>query len=66
MGTRIARLMPGSGWSRQGGLPLEDVGTIVGEGPPGSNVFWVSVAIDGGLTTGSGVPAWWAGDAQAR
>jgi hypothetical protein len=49
----------------QGGLPLQEVGTIVGEGPPGSNVFWVSVAANGSLTTGSGVPAWWVGDAQA-
>jgi hypothetical protein len=49
----------------RGGLPLEDVGTIVGEGPAGGNVFWVSVAIDGSLTSGQGVPAWWIGDPQA-
>jgi hypothetical protein len=49
----------------QGGLPLQEVGTIVGEGPAGSNVFWVSVAANGSLTAGQGVPAWWIGDPQA-
>jgi hypothetical protein len=48
-----------------GGRPVQKVGTVVAEGPPGSNVFWVSVASDGSLTTGGGVPAWWVGDAQA-
>jgi hypothetical protein len=49
----------------RGGRPVQKIGTVVAEGRPGSNVLWVSVAPDGSLTTGGGVPAWWVGDAQA-
>ena len=47
-----------------GGRPVQKIGTVLAEGPPVANVIWVSVAPDGSLTTGPGVPAWWVGDAQ--
>lgn len=48
-----------------GGRPGELVASVVDEEAPGSNVVWAAVAIDGSITTGRGVPAWWVGDAQA-
>jgi hypothetical protein len=61
VGTEIAWF---DGSPGQGGQPVRAIGTVrPADGPP--NVLWVSVAVDGTLTTGEGVPAWWVGDAQA-
>ena len=49
----------------QGGQPAKRIGIVAVEDGSGPNVFWVSVAADGTLTNGRGVPAWWVGDAQA-
>ena len=46
-----------------GAIVREQVGIVVPE-DTGDNVFWVSVAADGSLTSGDGVPVWWQGDPQ--
>jgi hypothetical protein len=48
-----------------GGQPSQDIATVLPEGAPLPNVLWVIVGVDGQLTTGDGVPAWWVGGAQA-
>jgi hypothetical protein len=60
IGSEIARF---DGVPGVGGRVLERVGAIVPEGA-GDNVFWVSIAPNGLLTRGEGVPAWWQGDPQ--
>ena len=48
----------------QGGRPVRVIALVQPEDSPDPNVVWVRVGVDGGLTTGEGVPAWWVGDAQ--
>lgn len=61
VGYEIVRFQGSPG---RGGRVVENVATVVGGDQPGANVFWVSVAADGTLTKGEGVPEWWVGDPQ--
>jgi hypothetical protein len=45
-------------------MRVKKVGTVLADDGSGSNVFWVSVAPDGSLTTAQGVPVWWTGVAE--
>jgi hypothetical protein len=60
IGSEIARF---DGAPGVGGRLVERIGAVVPEAT-GDNVFWVSVANDGSLTSGQGLPVWWQGDPQ--
>lgn len=61
VGYEIVRFQGSPG---QGGRVVENVAAVGDGDRPGANVFWVSVAADGTLTKGEGVPDRWVGDPQ--